>query len=77
MYKIVLVSLRLQDMALNYLHVKLDTSCNSSVDIATDYRLDGRGSIPGRGKDSSPLHSVKTDSESKATSYSMGTEAPS
>jgi hypothetical protein len=46
-------------------------SRDSSVDIGTGYGLDGRGSIPGRGK--SFLHSVQTGSEAHPASYPMGT----
>jgi hypothetical protein len=37
------------------------------------YGLDGRGSIPGRGKIFFLLHSVQTESETHPASYSMGT----
>jgi hypothetical protein len=39
-----------------------------------DYGQDGRGSIPGRGKRFSLLHSVQTGSEDHLPSYQMGTE---
>jgi hypothetical protein len=45
-------------------------SRDSSVGIATDYRLDGRGLIPGRGN--SLFHGVQTDSGAHPASYSMG-----
>jgi hypothetical protein len=35
-------------------------SRDSSVGIATSYELDGRGSIPGKGKDFSLFHKVQT-----------------
>jgi hypothetical protein len=37
------------------------------------YRLDNRGSIPGRGRDSFLCHRVQADSGSHLASYSMGT----
>jgi hypothetical protein len=40
----------------------LKMSRDSAVGIATYYALDGRGSIPNRGKKFSPLHSLQTDS---------------
>jgi hypothetical protein len=44
----------------------------SSVGIATSYGLDGRGSIPGRGKKFSLPHSVQTGSRAHPASYPMG-----
>jgi hypothetical protein len=41
----------------------------SSVGAATDYGLDGRGSITGRDKDFSLVHSVYTGSENHSTSF--------
>jgi hypothetical protein len=49
------------------------SSRDSSVGIATDYRLDSRGSIPGRDKNFSLLHSVQTAFEALPASYPMGT----
>jgi hypothetical protein len=46
----------------------------SSVGIATCYRLDGRGSVPGRSKRLSLLHRVQTGSGAHPTSYPMGTK---
>jgi hypothetical protein len=43
-----------------------------SVSITTDYRMDGRGSIPGRGKRFSLLWSVQTGSGAHPASYLMG-----
>jgi hypothetical protein len=45
---------------------------DSSVDLATGYGLDGRGSIPGRGKIFFLLHSVQTGSEDHPASFSTG-----
>jgi hypothetical protein len=46
-------------------------ACDSSVGIATCYRLDGPGSNPGRGaKFSAP---VQTGPEAHSASYTMGT----
>jgi hypothetical protein len=50
----------------------LHRSRDSSVGIAMDYGLDGRGSIPGGGSDSSLL-SVQTGSGAHPASYPMGT----
>jgi hypothetical protein len=47
-------------------------SQDSSVGIAMSYKLDGRGSIAGRGQDFSLLHSVQTDSGAYPA-YLMGT----
>jgi hypothetical protein len=41
--------------------------------IAKGYGLDGRGSIPSRGKNCSLLHRVQTGSEAHSASYKMGT----
>jgi hypothetical protein len=46
----------------------LDMSRDHPVSIATGYELDSRGSIFGRGKDSSLLHSVQTNSAKQLTS---------
>jgi hypothetical protein len=46
---------------------------NSSVSIATGYRLDGSGSISGRGKGLPLLHSVLTATGSHPGSYPKGT----
>jgi hypothetical protein len=46
-----------------------------TVGLATGYRLDGRGSVPGRGTDFSILHSAHTGSGSHPASYPMGTGA--
>jgi hypothetical protein len=46
---------------------------SSSVGIATGYGLDGRGSIPGRGKTFLILLSVKTGSEAHPVACKMGT----
>jgi hypothetical protein len=46
---------------------------DSSVSIATAYGLGGRGSIPGKGKRCSLLHSVQTGSVAHPASYTMGT----
>jgi hypothetical protein len=40
--------------------------------IETGYRLDGWGSIPGRARDFSPLHSVQTVSGAHPVSYPLG-----
>jgi hypothetical protein len=45
----------------------------SSVGVATGYRPDGQGSIPGRARDLSLLHSVQTGSGAHPSSYLMGT----
>jgi hypothetical protein len=47
-------------------------SWNSSIGIATSYRLDGKGSILGR-KDFSLLRSAQTVSGVHSASYPMGT----
>jgi hypothetical protein len=47
---------------------KINMSRDSSVDIATSYPLDGRGT------DSSILHSVQTDSGAHPASYPLGIE---
>jgi hypothetical protein len=52
-------------------------SRNSTVGIATSYRLDGRGvgvRVP-VGQDISPLYVVKTNSGAHPTFYPMGTGA--
>jgi hypothetical protein len=46
---------------------------DSSVGIATGYRLGGRGYSPDRGSDFSLLHSVQTNSGAHPASYPMGT----
>jgi hypothetical protein len=48
----------------------------NSVGIAMGYRLDGRGSILGRDKISSLLHSVQTGSGAHSASYSTGVKRP-
>jgi hypothetical protein len=48
-------------------------SRDSSVDIATAYGLDGRGSIPKRGKIIPLLHSVQTNPRVHRTSYTKDT----
>jgi hypothetical protein len=48
---------------------------DSSVGIATGYRLNGRGSVPGRTKDVSLLHSVQTRSGAHQASYPVSTGA--
>jgi hypothetical protein len=52
---------------------KANMGRDSSVGTAMGYGLDGRGSIPGRGKRFSPLHSVQTGSGPHPTSSTMGT----
>jgi hypothetical protein len=47
---------------------------DSSVGITTGYRLDGRGSIPGRGKRFSVFHRVQNGSGVHPAPYKMGTE---
>jgi hypothetical protein len=47
---------------------------DSSVSIATGYGLDNEGSIPGRVKIFSLLHSVQTSSGAHPASHPMGTE---
>jgi hypothetical protein len=46
---------------------------NSSIGIATGYGLDGRGSIPGRGREFF-LHSVRTDTGAYPASCLIVTE---
>jgi hypothetical protein len=41
--------------------------------MATGYVLDGRSSIPGRGKKFSVLHSEQSESEAHPSSITMGT----
>jgi hypothetical protein len=48
-------------------------SWDSSVGIETGYGLDDLGSIAGRGKSLSLLHSVQTNSGAHPASYPMGT----
>jgi hypothetical protein len=48
-------------------------SQDSSVGIATNYRLDGRGSIPSMARGFSVLHSVQTGFRAHPASYPMGT----
>jgi hypothetical protein len=48
-------------------------SRDSSVGIAAGYWLDGRGSIPGKGKIFSLFHSVQTGKGAQPASYLMGT----
>jgi hypothetical protein len=48
-------------------------SRDSSVGIATGYRLDGRGSIPGGAENFSLLYNVQTGSEAHPASYPLGT----
>jgi hypothetical protein len=48
---------------------------DSSVGIASGYRLDSRGLIPGRGKRFSVFHSVQTGSGTHPASYTMFTWA--
>jgi hypothetical protein len=45
---------------------------DSSVSIKTGYRLESRGSIPGRDKEFSLFHSFHTGSEAYLASYTMG-----
>jgi hypothetical protein len=54
-------------------HEKYCKSLYSSVGIAMGYGLDGRGSISGRGKNLSLLHSVETSSGSHAAFHPTGT----
>jgi hypothetical protein len=49
------------------------TSQDTAVGIATGYGMDGQGSIPGRDRDFSLLHGVKTGSGVHPVSYAMGT----
>jgi hypothetical protein len=49
-----------------------DYSQESSINIATSYRLDGHGSIPGRGN-IFLLHSIHTGSPVIPASYPKGT----
>jgi hypothetical protein len=51
----------------------VNRSGGSSVSIVSDYRLDDRGSIPGRGKGFSSSLFVQTSSEAHPASYPMGT----
>jgi hypothetical protein len=46
---------------------------DSLVALATGYKLDGQGSIPGRYKRFSVLHSVQTDPGAHCASYPVGT----
>jgi hypothetical protein len=48
----------------------------SSVSFVSDYRLGGRGSIPGRGKDFTTSLCVQTSSKAHPASYPMGTGNP-
>jgi hypothetical protein len=48
-------------------------SWGSSVSIVSDYRLDDRGSIPGRGKQFSSILCVQNSSETHPASYPVGT----
>jgi hypothetical protein len=48
-------------------------SRDSSVGIATDYRLDDRGSIPGGAGNFFLRHRVQSGSGAHPTSYPMGT----
>jgi hypothetical protein len=48
----------------------------SSVSIVSNYRLDDRGSIPGRAKDFSSSICVQTSSEAHPASCTMGTGGP-
>jgi hypothetical protein len=48
----------------------------SSVSIVSDYRLDDRGSIPGKGKDFPSIRCVQTGSGAHPASCTMGTEGP-
>jgi hypothetical protein len=50
------------------------SSC-SSIDIATGYGLDGRGSIPEGASDFSLFYSVQTGSGAHPASYPMGTRS--
>jgi hypothetical protein len=50
----------------------LSRNRDSSVGIAMGYGLDSRGSIPGRARNSFPLHSVQTGSEDHPFSYTIG-----
>jgi hypothetical protein len=43
------------------------------VGIATDYGLDGQGSVPDRDKRFSVIHSIQTGSGVHPASYTMGT----
>jgi hypothetical protein len=45
----------------------------NSVRIVIVYRLDGWGSIPGRGRRFSRLHSIQTNSGAHPDSYPVGT----
>jgi hypothetical protein len=51
------------------------SSRDNSVGIATGYRLDDRGSILGRGKKCSLLHSVQTGFGAHSASYLKGTRS--
>jgi hypothetical protein len=53
---------------------KIVKSRDSSVDIATGYNLDGRGSIPGRDNIFSLVHSAQNGSGAHAASYQVNTE---
>jgi hypothetical protein len=48
-------------------------SRDGSVGIETGYKLQGWGSIPGRGKSFYLLHSVQTGPGAHPASYTMGT----
>jgi hypothetical protein len=48
-------------------------SRDSSVGIAASCRLDSPGSVPGKARDSSLLHSIQTGSGAHPASYPMGT----
>jgi hypothetical protein len=50
-------------------------SQDSSVGIVRGYGLDGRSSIPGRGKDFPVFHSIHTGSGAHLASYPMSTRA--
>jgi hypothetical protein len=60
---------------ITYRRYVLLLSHNSSVGVTTGYGRDGRGSIPGRDKNLSLLHSVQTGCEAKPASYPMGTRS--
>jgi hypothetical protein len=60
----------------NNLLARIWWSWGSSVIIVSDYRLDDRGSIPGRGKGFSCSLCVQTGSGAHPAPYPMGTGGP-
>jgi hypothetical protein len=60
---------------MKFLQIYFIPSCLSEAEIAQSvgYRLDGWGSIPGRGRDFSIPRSDQTDSETHPAPYPLGT----